>query len=107
MERAMGHLKIIIPVTVAAIFFLLFLLFNSLRWPADHPGAAVCIDRRHHRAVRHGRIPVGAGVGGLHRAVGHRGAQRGGAGVVHPHLRESGMSLRNAVVRAPRSVSVR
>lgn len=30
MERAMGHLKIIVPVTIAAIFFLLFLLFNSL-----------------------------------------------------------------------------
>lgn len=32
MERALGHLKIIIPITVAAIFFLLFLLFNSLRF---------------------------------------------------------------------------
>ncbi len=32
MERAMGHLKIIVPVTVAAIFFLLFLLFGSLRF---------------------------------------------------------------------------
>lgn len=34
MERAMGHLKIIVPVTVAAIFFLLFLLFGSLRYAA-------------------------------------------------------------------------
>jgi cobalt-zinc-cadmium resistance protein CzcA len=32
MERALGHLTIIVPVTVAAIFFLLFLLFNSLRF---------------------------------------------------------------------------
>ncbi|MBO4122788.1 efflux RND transporter permease subunit [Cupriavidus gilardii] len=32
MERAMGHLKIIVPITIAAIFFLLFLLFNSLRF---------------------------------------------------------------------------
>ena len=32
MQRAMGHLMIIIPVTVLAIFFLLFLLFNSLRF---------------------------------------------------------------------------
>lgn len=32
MERAMGHLMIIVPVTVAAIFFLLFLLFGSLRF---------------------------------------------------------------------------
>ncbi len=34
MERAMGHLMIIVPVTVAAIFFLLFLLFSSLRYAA-------------------------------------------------------------------------
>ena len=32
MERAMGHLMIIIPITIAAIFFLLFLLFRSLRY---------------------------------------------------------------------------
>ena len=34
MERAMGHLKIIVPVTIAAIFFLLFLLFRSFRYAA-------------------------------------------------------------------------
>jgi cobalt-zinc-cadmium resistance protein CzcA len=34
MERAMGHLKIIVPVTIAAIFFLLFLLFGSVRYAA-------------------------------------------------------------------------
>ena len=32
MERALGHLMIIVPITIAAIFFLLFLLFNSLRF---------------------------------------------------------------------------
>ncbi len=32
MERALGHLMVIVPATVAAIFFLLFLLFNSLRF---------------------------------------------------------------------------
>ena len=32
MERALGHLMVIVPVTVGAIFFLLFLLFNSLRF---------------------------------------------------------------------------
>jgi cobalt-zinc-cadmium resistance protein CzcA len=32
MERALGHLTIIVPVTIGAIFFLLFLLFNSLRF---------------------------------------------------------------------------
>lgn len=34
MERAMSHLMIIIPITIAAIFFLLFLLFNSVRYAA-------------------------------------------------------------------------
>jgi cobalt-zinc-cadmium resistance protein CzcA len=32
MQRALGHLLVIVPVTIAAIFFLLFLLFNSLRF---------------------------------------------------------------------------
>ena len=32
MERALGHLKIIVPITIGVIFFLLFLLFNSLRF---------------------------------------------------------------------------
>jgi len=32
MERALSHLMVIIPITVAAIFFLLFLLFSSLRY---------------------------------------------------------------------------
>jgi len=34
MERALGHLKIIIPITIGTIFFLLFMLFNSLRFAA-------------------------------------------------------------------------
>ena len=34
MEQAMGHLMIIVPLTIAAIFFLLFLLFRSLRYAA-------------------------------------------------------------------------
>jgi cobalt-zinc-cadmium resistance protein CzcA len=32
LERAMNRLLVIIPITIAAIFFLLFLLFNSLRF---------------------------------------------------------------------------
>jgi heavy metal efflux system protein len=32
MERAIGTLSIIIPITIAAIFFLLFMLFGSLRY---------------------------------------------------------------------------
>lgn len=31
MERAMGTLSVIVPITIAAIFFLLFLLFNSVK----------------------------------------------------------------------------
>jgi heavy metal efflux system protein len=34
MERAMKRLMVIIPITVAAIFFLLFMLFNSVRYAA-------------------------------------------------------------------------
>ncbi|MFM1911044.1 MAG: Cation efflux system protein CzcA [Pseudomonadota bacterium] len=34
MQRALSHLALIIPVTIAAIFFLLFLLFNSVRYAA-------------------------------------------------------------------------
>ncbi|WP_090142002.1 efflux RND transporter permease subunit [Limnohabitans sp. DM1] len=34
MERAMGTLAIIVPLTIAAIFFLLFVLFNSVRQAA-------------------------------------------------------------------------
>jgi cobalt-zinc-cadmium resistance protein CzcA len=32
MTRALNHLMIIVPITIGAIFFLLFLLFNSLRF---------------------------------------------------------------------------
>ena len=34
MERALHHLTIIIPITIAAIFFLLFVLFQSVRFAA-------------------------------------------------------------------------
>src|SRR5262249_10525957 len=34
MERALRHLSVIVPVTIAAVFFMLFLLFNSLRFAA-------------------------------------------------------------------------
>jgi len=32
MQRALSHLAMIVPLTIAAIFFLLFLLFNSVRY---------------------------------------------------------------------------
>jgi cobalt-zinc-cadmium resistance protein CzcA len=34
MERAIGRLAIIIPITISAIFFLLFMLFSSVRYAA-------------------------------------------------------------------------
>jgi heavy metal efflux system protein len=34
MERALHHLMIIVPITIAAIFFLLFILFHSVRFAA-------------------------------------------------------------------------
>ncbi len=34
MERATKHLMVIVPITIAAIFLLLFILFNSLRFAA-------------------------------------------------------------------------
>ncbi len=34
MERALRHLMIIVPITIAAIFFLLFILFHSVRYAA-------------------------------------------------------------------------
>jgi len=34
MQRALSHLALIVPVTIVAIFFLLFLLFNSVRYAA-------------------------------------------------------------------------
>ena len=51
---------------------------------ADHPGAAFRLHRGTDRPVRHGRIRERAGIGGLHCAVGHCGAQRRGAGQLHP-----------------------
>jgi cobalt-zinc-cadmium resistance protein CzcA len=32
MQRALNHLALIVPVTILAIFFLLFILFNSIRY---------------------------------------------------------------------------
>lgn len=34
LERARGHLTVIVPITIGAIFFLLFLLFQSVRFAA-------------------------------------------------------------------------
>ena len=85
MERARRHLMIIVPITIGAIFFLLFLLFRSLRFAAliilvlpfaSIGGIAALYFYR--------RISLGPGVGRIHRAVGHRGAEWRGAGFLHP-----------------------
>lgn len=55
MQRALHHLSVIIPITIGAIFFLLFLLFNSVRFA----GLIImvlpfCIDRRHFCFIYYG-----------------------------------------------------
>ena len=92
MERA-GPPEVIIPITIAAIFFLLFLLFNSLRFATliitvlplpPSAASSACSSAANTCRCRPRWV---------HRAVGHRRAQRRGAGVVHPGLREEGRSV--------------
>ena len=71
MERALQHLMIIVPITIGAIFFLLFLLFHSVRFAAliitVLPLASIggilglFLSRR---------ISFGAGIGRIYRACG-------------------------------------
>ncbi|MNL00458.1 Cobalt-zinc-cadmium resistance protein CzcA [compost metagenome] len=100
MERAMGHLKIIVPITIAAIFFLLFLLFNSLRFatliitvlPFASIGGIIGL------FVTGEYLSVPASVGFI--ALWGMAVLNGVVLVSYIRtLRESGMSLRNAVVR--------
>ena len=100
MERAMGHLKIIVPITIAAIFFLLFLLFNSLRYatliitvlPFASIGGIIGL------FVTGEYLSVPASVGFI--ALWGMAVLNGVVLVSYIRtLREQGMSLRNAVVR--------
>ena len=100
MERAMGHLKIIVPITIAAIFFLLFLLFNSLRFatliitvlPFASMGGIIGL------FVTGEYLSVPASVGFI--ALWGMAVLNGVVLVSYIRtLREQGMSLRNAVVR--------
>ncbi|MEK7318823.1 MAG: efflux RND transporter permease subunit [Pseudomonadota bacterium] len=100
MERAMGHLKIIVPITIAAIFFLLFLLFNSVRYatliitvlPFASIGGIIGL------FVTGEYLSVPASVGFI--ALWGMAVLNGVVLVSYIRtLRESGMSLRNAVVR--------
>ncbi|SDP15465.1 cobalt-zinc-cadmium resistance protein CzcA [Ralstonia sp. 25mfcol4.1] len=100
MERAMGHLKVIVPITIAAIFFLLFLLFNSLRFatliitvlPFASIGGIIGL------FVTGEYLSVPASVGFI--ALWGMAVLNGVVLVSYIRtLRESGMSLRNAVVR--------
>ncbi|MNX95960.1 Cobalt-zinc-cadmium resistance protein CzcA [compost metagenome] len=96
----MGHLKIIVPITIAAIFFLLFLLFNSLRFatliitvlPFASIGGIIGL------FVTGEYLSVPASVGFI--ALWGMAVLNGVVLVSYIRtLRESGMSLRNAVVR--------
>ncbi|RZT36415.1 efflux RND transporter permease subunit [Cupriavidus agavae] len=100
MERAMGHLKIIVPITIAAIFFLLFLLFNSLRFatliitvlPFASIGGIIGL------FVTGEYLSVPASVGFI--ALWGMAVLNGVVLVSYIRtLREQGASLRNAVVR--------
>lgn len=100
MERAMGHLKLIVPITIAAIFFLLFLLFNSLRFatliitvlPFASIGGIIGL------FVTGEYLSVPASVGFI--ALWGMAVLNGVVLVSYIRtLREQGMSLRNAVVR--------
>ncbi|WP_423200063.1 Cobalt-zinc-cadmium resistance protein CzcA [Cupriavidus sp. H19C3] len=100
MERAMGHLQIIVPLTIAAIFFLLFLLFNSLRYatliilvlPFASIGGIIGL------FVTGEYLSVPASVGFI--ALWGIAVLNGVVLVSYIRsLRESGMSLRNSVVR--------
>ena len=80
-QRAAARLALVVPVALALIFLLLFATFGSLRqallvfanMPFALVGGVLAL-------ARHRRVPVGAGLGRLHRAARHRGAQRRGAG---------------------------
>ncbi|CAG2148029.1 efflux RND transporter permease subunit [Cupriavidus plantarum] len=100
MERAMGHLQIIVPLTIAAIFFLLFLLFNSLWYatliilvlPFASIGGIIGL------FVTGEYLSVPASVGFI--ALWGIAVLNGVVLVSYIRtLRESGMSLRNSVVR--------
>ena len=67
MTRARRHLMIIVPITIGAIFFLLFLLFRltSIR-RADHYRCCLRLNRRDCCAVLQRRISLGSRIGGLH-----------------------------------------
>ena len=74
---------LVVPVALALIFLILFSTFGSVRQAAlvfvNIPfaligGVFALLARR--------RVPVGAGLGRLHRAARHRGAQRRGAGLL-------------------------
>jgi hypothetical protein len=80
-QRAAARLMMVVPVALALIFFLLFSTFGSVRQallvlsniPFAMIGGIFGL-----LAVR--RIPVGAGLGRLHRPARHRRAQRRGDG---------------------------
>ena len=106
MERARRHLMIIVPITVGAIFFLLFMLFRSLRLasliilvlPFASIGgiAALFVNRRVFIRARFGRI---------YRVVGNGGIEWSGASVLYPKPTAGGQRNVRRSCRARSSAS--
>ena len=99
MERARRHLMIIVPITIGAIFFLLFLLFRSMRFAAliilVLPFASIGGIAALFFSGEYLSVP---GVRRIHRAVGHRRAQWRGAGFLHPKSAQAGLGQHEAIM---------
>ncbi len=98
MERALNHLSIIVPITIGAIFFLLFLLFNSLRYAAliilVLPFASMGGIFGLFFTGEYLSVPASVGSS----RFGHRGPERCRAGELHPQSSRAGMSQADAVI---------
>ena len=89
-QRAAARLAIVLPIALGAD--LPAALPDVRLAAAGDPGVlqrAVRHHRRHHRAVGVGRVPVGAGLGRLHRADRHRRAERRRDDFLHQRCRRS------------------
>ena len=91
---------IIVPITIGAIFFLLFMLFRSVRLAAliilvlpfaSMGGVAA--------PILHRRISLRSRIGRIYRAMGHRGAEWSCAGLLHSKLATGGRGTAEAVMQ--------
>ena len=107
-QRAAARLAIVLPIALGLIFLLLYLTFGSLRQamlvfcnvPFATIGGIIAL-------WASGRVPVGAGVGRLHRADRHRGAQWRGADLLHQResWRAATCLFREAVMEGARAAA--